>query len=93
VVNLIVLVETFYLFNCRSLDRPFFRIPFFSNPLALAGAAAMVVLQLLFTYSPVMNRLFQTAPLGWQAWALVLAAALTAFAAVEVEKTLRAGKS
>jgi Ca2+-transporting ATPase len=93
VVNLIVLVETFYLFNCRSLDRPFFRIPFFSNPLALAGAAAMVGLQLLFTYSPVMNRLFQTAPLGWQAWALVLAAALTAFAAVEVEKNLRAGKT
>lgn len=93
VVNLIVLIETFYLFNCRSLERPLFRIPFFSNPLALAGASVMVGLQLFFTYSPAMNRLFQTAPLGWGAWAIILGGALLAFTTVEIEKTIRVGKT
>jgi cation-transporting ATPase F len=89
VVNLIVMVETFYLFNCRSLGRPVFSIGFFSNPLALAGAAAMIGAQLLFTYTPTMNHLFQTTPLGWQAWALIVLVALIAFTAVEVEKWIR----
>jgi len=89
VVNLIVIVETFYLFNCRSLERPIFRMPFFSNPLALAGASLMVGLQLVFTYSPMMNALFQTAPLDWKAWALICGGGLLAFAAVELEKWLR----
>jgi Ca2+-transporting ATPase len=89
VVNLIVIVETFYLINCRSLERPLFQMPFFSNPLALAGAALMVGLQLVFTYLPTMNTLFQTAPLDWQAWALICGGGVLAFATVELEKWVR----
>jgi hypothetical protein len=61
-VNQFDMIELFYLFNCRSLTRSAFRIGFFTNPWVLVGSAVMVVLQLLFTYTPVMNRLFQTAP-------------------------------
>jgi Ca2+-transporting ATPase len=91
VVNVIVMVETAYLFGCRSLNHSVFRLGFFSNPFVLAGAAAMIVLQLLFTYHPLMNRLFHSTPLDARSWMLIGAVALCSFAAVELEKWIRFG--
>ena len=93
VVNVIVMVETAYLFGCRSLNHSVFAVGFFRNPLALAGAAAMIMMQLLFTYHPLMNRLFHTTPLGLRSWVLISAVALLSFAAVELEKWIRFGGS
>lgn len=92
VINTIVMVETAYLFSCRSLNRSIFSIGFLTNRLALLGALAMILAQLAFTYLPLMNRLFQTTPLGIDAWLKILAVAAFAFAAVEVEKWLRFGR-
>ena len=89
VVNLIVLVETFYLFNCRSLDRSVFKLGIFSNRPAIAGAVAMIAAQLVFTYAPFMNHLFQTTPLGWRTWGIILLVAFLSFVVVELEKTIR----
>lgn len=86
--NVIVLGELFYLFNCRSLTKSLVRIGLFTNPAALWGAFAMILLQLLFSQVPFMNRLFHTAPLGWQAWAAVTLFGLALFVIVEVEKYL-----
>ena len=91
VVNLFVLVEALYLFNCRSLNCSFFSVAFFSNRLALVGVTAMIGAQLLFTYSPVMNRLFHSAPLSVEAWLRIGAVAVAAFATVELEKWIRFG--
>ncbi len=91
VVNLFVVVEVFYLFNCRSLNRPFFSVGLLGNRLALLGAASMLGLQLLFTYMPVMNEVFHTAPIGAKSWLGIVALAATAFVAVELEKWIRFG--
>jgi Ca2+-transporting ATPase len=91
VINVIVLVEMAYLFNCRSLNHSIFRVGWLTNRWALAGAAAMLGAQLLFTYSPVMNRLFHTAPLGLDSWLRIAGVALAAFVAVEIEKWIRYG--
>jgi hypothetical protein len=50
--------------NCRSLNHPFFSIGLFANRLALIGVFVMLAAQSLFTYAPVMNSLFHTAPIG-----------------------------
>ncbi len=92
VVNTIVLVETAYLFSCRSLGRSLFSIGLFTNRLALLGAGTMILLQGLFTYAPVMNRLFHTTPLEAEAWMRIVAVALFSFVAVEVEKWIRFGR-
>jgi magnesium-transporting ATPase (P-type) len=92
VVNVIIFVELAYLFNCRSLHRSFFSCRLLGNRWALVGAAAMIVAQLLLTYSPVMNRLFHTAPITVDAWWRILAIALLVFMIVEVEKWLRYGR-
>ncbi|MBM3844900.1 MAG: cation-transporting P-type ATPase [Verrucomicrobia bacterium] len=66
----IVMVELFYLFNCRSLTHSMFSVGVFSNPWILRGCAAMIAAQLLFTYARFMNRLFHTAPISAEAKAL-----------------------
>jgi Ca2+-transporting ATPase len=88
-VNVFAIVETFYLFNCRSLTRPVWSIGLFSNLWALGGAGAIIGLQLLFTYLPIMNTLFQSAPLGVESWLLVVALGAVTFLIVEAEKWLR----
>ena len=89
VVNVIVFVEIAYLFNCRSLKHSFFAVGPFSNRWALVGAAAMILAQLLFTHSPLMNRLFHTTPIDAGAWLRILTVAFGAFLLVETEKFIR----
>ncbi|MGA0845856.1 MAG: HAD-IC family P-type ATPase, partial [Luteolibacter sp.] len=89
VVNTVVMVEVCYLFACRSLREPLWKLGFFSNPGLLAGVAAMLLLQYMFTYLPLMNRCFHTVPLEMADWLGVIAVASLAFIAVELEKTIR----
>jgi Ca2+-transporting ATPase len=88
-VNVFVIMELFYLFNCRSLSRSIFALGLFSNIWVMAGALAMLALQLVYTYLPIMNRLFQSTPIGLDAWARIFAAGLLTYLIVELEKKLR----
>lgn len=88
-VNMFVFGELFYLFNCRSLRYSMFRLGVFSNRWLILGVAVMILLQVLFTYSPAMNRLFGSAPLGSTEWVWVLSGGLAIYTVVGVEKWLR----
>ena len=88
-VNVFVFGELFYLFNCRSLRYTMFRLGVFSNRWLILGVAAMVLLQILFTYAPTMNQLFGTAPIGVAEWALILTGGLAIYLVVGTEKWLR----
>jgi Ca2+-transporting ATPase len=88
-VNVFIFTEIFYLFNSRSLHYSVFRIGFFTNPWAFAGVAVMVVLQLLFTYLPQANYIFQSAPLELLDWVKILAFAMLVYFLVELEKGIR----
>ncbi len=92
VVNVVVIVETTYLFCCRSLNHSLFAIGIWTNRLALLGAACMIGTQMLFTYTPFMNQAFHSAPLGLDAWIRIGAVGLIAFLAVELEKWIRFGR-
>ena len=89
VINTIVMVQTFYLLNCRSRTRTVFSIGFFSNPWLIAGILATWLAQVAFTYLPLFNRLFHTAPVRAEAWLFIVGIGVLAFAAVEFEKWLR----
>ncbi len=89
VINVVVLVQIVYLFNCRSLQHSIFSIGLFTNRWTILGALAMVGAQLLFTYAPVMNNLFHSAPLAGESWLRIGGVAVLAFAAVELEKWVR----
>ncbi|RMH07787.1 MAG: HAD family hydrolase, partial [Nitrospirae bacterium] len=88
-VNVFVMVELFYLFNCRSLERSMFQLGVFSNPWVTWGVLIMIGLQLLFTYAPFMNVLFHSAPIGWEAWGSIIAIGVGSYMIVGVEKWIR----
>jgi len=87
-VNLFVMVELFYLFNCRSLKKSIWSIGLFSNPWIFAGVAMMVLLQLVYTYLPAMNAIFDSSPVSAEAWGRLLAFAAAGYLVVGLEKWL-----
>lgn len=92
VVNAIVMVEASYLLNCRSLTRSIFSLGIFSNVWVLLGIGLIIAVQLFFTYAPVMNVLFHSSPIDADSWSRIVAVAVIAFAAVELEKWIRFGR-
>ncbi|WP_291993435.1 cation-transporting P-type ATPase [Candidatus Accumulibacter sp. ACC003] len=88
-LNVFVVVEAMYLFNCRSLTRSALHIGLFSNPAVWYGVLTMAVLQALLTYLPLLNRLFATAPIGVRQWLEIFAVGVLAYLIVGIEKRLR----
>jgi magnesium-transporting ATPase (P-type) len=88
-VNLFVMIELAYLFNCRSLTKSMFKIGVFTNPWVLFGSTTMIILQLFYTYSPVMNRIFGSQPISGKDWLMIIAIALVVYTIIGLEKWLR----
>ncbi len=85
-VTLFVVVQSLFLFNCRSLTVSLFQTPAFSNLWIWGGVGAMLLAQLAFIYTPLMNRLFKSAPLELYHWGIMLAYGLVVLVLVEIEK-------
>jgi len=88
-VNVLVFGELFYLFSCRSLTRSMFALGVFSNKWILFGVSGMIILQTSFTYLPVMNRFFHSAPIDAYSWLRVLTVGLLVYISVSIEKKIR----
>jgi len=84
-----VALESFYLFNCRSLRRSVREIGLFSNMWVYYGSFAMLGLQLMFIHAPFMNALFYSAPISLDSWLRILAAGAGLFIIVYLEKAIR----
>jgi cation-transporting ATPase F len=91
-LNVFVVVEAFYLFSCRSLTRSVWHIGFFSNRWLIVGVVVQALAQILITYLPAMNTVFQTAPIGLGVWMRIFAIAAGISAVVGLEKWARARK-
>lgn len=89
VVNVIVMVQSLYLFNCRSRTRSNFAVGLFSNHWPLAGIAATWLAQLAFTYLPSISHLFWTTPVRAEVWLYIVAIGILTFTSVELERWLR----
>ena len=86
VVNVVVFVELFYLFNCRCLTHSMFHVGLFSNPWVWFGVAAMTLCQVLLTHIAPLNTLFHMAPLPLEVWAAIVIYGLVVYGIIEVEK-------
>ena len=87
-VTLFVVVQSVFLLNCRSLTVSLFKTPMFSNPWIWVGIGAMLLAQLAFVYAPVMNLLFQSAPLTLAHWGIMLLYGALVLVLVEIEKSI-----
>jgi cation-transporting P-type ATPase F len=88
-INVFVMGELFYLFNCRSLTQSMFKLGVFSNWWVIGGVTAMILLQIVFTYMPWMNAIFSSEPIGMAAWMRVTAVGLVIYGVIGFEKWLR----
>lgn len=89
VVNVLVMCEIVYLFNCRYLTASVLSgQDLLGNRYILLAVAMLLILQLLFTYLPVMQQLFGTVALDGAAWGRIMAVSLALFLLIEFEKYL-----
>lgn len=88
-VTTLVFFQAFYLLNCRSLRGSLFRIGLFSNPTVYLGFFVLFFFQYLYAHSELMNRLFHSAPLSWQAWLQSAAVAFLVMPMIAIEKLIR----
>lgn len=85
-VNVFVGIEAFYLFNARSFSRSPFELGLTSNIWVIGGFVLMMLLQLAFTYAPIMNKLFASAPLDVLDWVKVVVCGVIVYGIVEFDK-------
>jgi magnesium-transporting ATPase (P-type) len=86
-VNAITMGQVFYLLNSRSLINSSLSLRAHQgNRYLWYGIGAVVVLQILFTYTPPFHAIFDTEPLPLAAWLWLLVGAVLFFLVVEIEK-------
>jgi len=89
VVNTLCVLEIFYLFSVRYLHGPSFSLQGLKGtPAVLAAVAAVVVAQLMFTYTPWMQRLFDTRAVPLLEGLVIIGCGLALLAILELEKAL-----
>ncbi|WP_442900355.1 cation-transporting P-type ATPase [Geoalkalibacter sp.] len=88
-VNTLIFYQIFYLFNIRYLHQSVLsREGLLGNRVVLGAVAAIVVLQLFFTYLPSFQALFGTAGLPLGDWLRLLVLTGSIFILVEAEKRI-----
>ena len=86
-VDALVMIEVAYLFNTRYLRDPVInRAGLLGSRPVLIAIAVVLGLQLLFTYAPPMQVLFETRPVSLLSWCLIVLVAAAALILVEAEK-------
>jgi len=86
-VNAVVAAEMFYLINSRDIYASVInREGFLGNRYILFSIAACILLQLAFTYLPVLQTFFGSAGLSMAEWSKVMGAGLLVFFGAELEK-------
>jgi magnesium-transporting ATPase (P-type) len=88
-VNAITIGQIFYLLNSRYLlDSSLSFTAHLGNKYLPLGMAAVVVLQLIFTYAPPLQRLFDNEAVPWWVWPVLSAGGVVFFVVVEIEKLI-----
>lgn len=85
-VNMLIIGEMFYLFNCRKMHRTVLGKGFWDNKTAFMLAGVLFVIQLAYTYLPFMQATFGSVSLRAIDWAYLLAGGLIIFFAIELQK-------
>jgi len=86
-VNTLIFFQIFYLFNARYLKSSVLsREGLFGNRAVLLAVGAITILQLLFVYLPLLQKVFGTAAIPASDWLLLLAFTSLVFVLVEMEK-------
>jgi len=84
----VVAMANMRVFNFRSFNKPLHIIGWLSNPWLLVAVASMLGLQVLAIYTPWLQQILGTTPLGLQDWGVIIAFALPMLIAAETYKII-----
>jgi magnesium-transporting ATPase (P-type) len=93
VLLLMVLLENFHVFNCRSEHISAFRVPLKRNLLLVGGVLAAQLIHVAALYIPFFQNVLRVSPVALQDWLLMLLLASLILAAMEIFKLLSGRKS
>jgi len=83
---LLVAFQWFNALNARSDQQSLFKLGVLTNRWLIGGIGLAVILQLGVIYTPFMQKLFYTVPLGWDDWIVVILVAASIWLAEEIRK-------
>lgn len=75
-----------YVFSCRSLRKPIWKINFFSNPILLWAILFGILMQVCAIYLSPLQKLLKTVPLSFKDWIIVLIFGIINITAIEISK-------
>ena len=88
-VNTLVIGQVFYLLNSRfKVDSSLSPFAHLGNPYLPLGIGAVIVLQLLYTYTPPLQYVFETEAIPPYIWPWLILGGLVFFFVVEIEKAI-----
>jgi len=73
-------------FNCRSASNSLFKLGLFTNKEMIYATASSFLLMIAAIYVPFLQVAFETVPLTFSDWMIIVPVALTVFIAVEIAK-------
>ena len=85
-VNIFVFIELFYLFNCKELQQSVFKTNIFNNRLLLIGASLMALIQVAFTHTDFMNKIFKSESLDIGTWVEIIVISFSVMFVVEIKR-------
>ncbi|ADH98714.1 cation-transporting P-type ATPase [Salisediminibacterium selenitireducens] len=88
VLQTVVIMQMFHLFNTRNEIGFAFDRNFFKNKVAFIVSGVLIALQAFILYVPFMNTAFGTVPLGFEYWLIPIGLGLAVFTLIEIEKSI-----
>ncbi|MGQ9683000.1 MAG: cation-translocating P-type ATPase [Anaerolineae bacterium] len=88
-LTLLVMLQFYHVFNCRSEFRSILRVPLHSNRLLMVGMAVAFALHVLATEVPLLQGLLRLQPIAWQHWLLMAVAGVPLWIVMEAYKLAR----
>ncbi len=88
-VNTLIFFQIFYLFNARYLKVSVLsRSGLLGNPAVLLSVAGILFMQMLFTYMPLLQKVFGSAAIPAGDWIRLISFTFSVFVLVEIEKMI-----
>ncbi|HOZ36295.1 MAG TPA: HAD-IC family P-type ATPase [bacterium] len=81
-----------YIFSARNLHKPMWQTNVFSNKSLLLAVVVGFAMQAFAVYNGLAQRIFQTVPLGWEAWLAIILGCVLIIIAIEGVKMIYARK-
>ena len=82
----LAMFQWFNAWNCRSTTQSIFQLGLFANKWLILATLFVLSLQFLILYVPVMQNLFNTVPLSWHDWGVIVAVSAPILLLEEIRK-------